>query len=258
MPIVHFKGRVLPSAVQVTARDLPQVHWEDANTGQVMDITTRIQASVVDLEFDVNHFDENDLSPLLLRAWDLARAAVDLCCYQVGWGLIVIIDTFVKADGTEATLLAKMETLAAYCTALQPDPQNPGVNNFDVCYRLLVTEPPLFMALNDLIVSITLPHHASVNCARAIEGLRTLMVPAGVSRKQGWSLLRANLNIEKNYVEYVTDVSTGPRHGDRTWIPGTTVNEVVNRSWIIMNRFLEFRKRGNQALPLADFPLLTN
>jgi hypothetical protein len=112
------------------------------------------------------------------------------------------------------------------------------------------------MALNDLIVSITLPHQASVNCARDVEGLRVLMVPA-TDRKQAWPIFQTNLNIDRAYREFVTDVSTGPRHGDRTWIPGTTVTEATKRAWIILNRFLEYRKRANQALPLADFPLLT-
>jgi hypothetical protein len=223
-----------------------------------MSITTRIDASIIDMEFDVNSYDPNDLSPLLMRAWDLARAAVDLYCFQVGWGLSVMLDTFVNEAGNETTLLPRMDSLAAYCTALQPDPQNPTVNNYDLCYRLLIAEPPLFMALNDLIVSITLPHHASVNCARAVEGLRVLMVPGLTDRAQSWPIFQANLNIDRGYREYITGVSTGPRHGDRTWIAGTTVTEVVTRSWIIMNRFLEYRKRGNLALPVAEFQLLPN
>jgi hypothetical protein len=260
MPIVHFKGKVLPfpSPIQVMVKDLPSVDWFDSTNAQTMRITTRIDASIIDMEFDINAYDEADLSPLLIRAWDLARAAVDLYCYQVGWGLSVVIDTFVNEAGVESTLLPKMESLAAHSSAVQADPNNPGVNNFDVCYRLIVSEPPLFMALNDLIVSITLPHHASVNCARAIEGLRVLMVPAGTDRKQAWPIFQGNLNVDRDYREYVTGVSTGPRHGDRTWIPGTTVIEVTRRSWIIMNRFLEYRKRGNQPLPLAEFPLLSN
>jgi hypothetical protein len=256
MPIVHFKGKVLPyqpASFVVTAKDLPSVTWHDDYTKQDLKITTRIDASIIDIEFDCQSFNEQDPASFLMRAWDLARAAVDLFSFKVGWGLSVIIDTLVKPDGTTATILPKMETLAPYSTSL--DSSDPKVNNYDACYRLLVAEPPLFQAMNDLIVSITLPHHAVVNCARVIEGLRSLVAP-GQDRKQGWAIMRATLNIEAAYLTYVTNLSTAPRHGDRTWIPGAPVKETTTRTWIVMNRFLEFRKRGNQPLPLAEFPLL--
>ena len=256
MPIVHMKGKVLPydpTAFVVNVKDLPPLTWKNGQTGNCTKITTRIDASVVDIEFDVNAFHEKDIPALMMKAWDLARAAVDLWCFKVGWGLSVVIDSIVKPDGTSATILSKDEPLGVLATAL--DSSQNGINHYDTCYRLLVSEPPLFMALNDLIVSITVPHHASVNCARAIEGLRVLMAP-GEGRKDAWAIMRSNLNIEAEYLTFVTDLSTAPRHGDRTWIPGPTVSEAVRRTWIVMNRFLEFRKRGSKSLPLAEFPLL--
>lgn len=256
MPIVHLKGKVLPYAPHaflIESKNLPELNWTDQRAGQVMKIATRIEASIIDIKFDLDVFDENDISSLLMRAWDLARAAVDLCSFKVGWGLSVTIDTLVKPDGTESTILPKMETLAPYSTAV--DSSDPKVNNLDICYRLVVKEPALFMALNDLIVSISLPHHAAVNCARVIEGLRKLIAPEK-DRSKAWPIMRASLNIEQTYLTYVTDLSTAPRHGDREWIPGPTVIEATKRAWIVMNRFLEFRKRGNQPLPLAEFPLL--
>lgn len=256
MPIVHFKGKILPyepSAFTISIRDLPSVTWSEQNLAQTLKITSKIEASVIDIEFDVQVFNENDPALLLNRAWDLARAAVDLYSFQVGWGLGVVIDTMVTPDGRVLTILPKMETLAHHSTAVRS--ADPKVNNFDACYRILVSEPALFMAMNDLIVSITLPHHAVVNCARVIEGLRSILAP-GVDRKQTWLIMQAALNAEGAYLSYVTDLSAPPRHGDKAWIPGPTVIESTKRTWIVMNRFLEFRKRGSQPLPIAEFPLL--
>lgn len=259
MPILHFTGKILPydpSAFVLAIKDLPSVEWNDQFSGQTLKIATKIDQSIIDIEFEVQHFNENDdLSSLLMRAWDLARAAVDLYCFKVGWGLTVYIDKLIKPDGSVSTIRPEAPLVAGHATAL--DSTNPNVNNFDVCYRLMLVEPGLFMSMNDLIVSITLPHHASVNCARAIEGLRTLMVPGEPDRKKAWPIFQSNLNIERSYREPVTDTSTGPRHGDRTWIPGSVVNDIVERSWIIMNRFLEYRKGGNMPLPKSEFPLLS-
>jgi len=132
-------------------------------------------------------------------------------------------------------------------------PPNP---DFDKVLNTVLTEPSVFMALNDLITAISLPHHSSVTCARAIERLRHLVAP-GTPRKDSWESLRQNLNIDRKYLEFVTVHSTGPRHGDPEHIPGTITTEVTQRAWKIMNRFLEFRKRGNVPLQLSEFPLLT-
>jgi transposase-like protein len=39
--------------------------------------------------------------------------------------------------------------------------------------------------------------------------------------------------------DIISDTSTSPRHGDRTPIPRATIEEVLQKSWVIMNRFLE-------------------
>lgn len=83
------------------------------------------------------------------------------------------------------------------------------------------------------------------------------MTPIGQEKKQGWSAMRQNLNIDVGYLSFITDESKGPRHGNRTGIKQTAFREVIRRSWSIMDRFLEYKKRGDKQLPLADFPLLT-
>ena len=260
MPILHFKGKVLPYApnhYRVDANEIPTVEWVDQAAQQTYKISTKLENSVIDIEFEMQAFSGADqLASMAIRAWDLARLVVDLISFQQGWGLSVILDTLVMPAGLTSTFMPKDERLAQFSTAIQPS-GTPPINNFDVCYRLIVAEPPLFMALNDLIVSITLPHHGAVNCARAVEGLRVLMTSPAIDRKQAWPIFQTNLNIDRAYREYVTGTSTGPRHGDRAHIPGPIVMEVVKRSWIIMNRFLEYRKRGSVQLPLPEFPLLT-
>lgn len=259
MPTIHFKGKVLPYSpndYKIDAKDIPTVDWVDQSVGQTYRISTTLENSLIDIAFEVQSFNGADqLASMVMRAWDLSRALVDLVSFQHAWGLSVILDTLVMADGSVSTFMPKDERLAQYSSAIRSS--DPTINNFDICYRLLLGEPALFMALNDLIVSITLPHHASVNCARAVEGLRVLMTSPTTDRKQAWPIFQTNLNIDRAYREYVTDTSTGPRHGDRAHIPGTVVMEVVKRSWIIMNRFLEYRKRGNTPLPWPEFPLLT-
>jgi len=82
------------------------------------------------------------------------------------------------------------------------------------------------------------------------------MIAPGEKTGEQWAKMRSALNLTEEYLKYITDLSKGPRHGERTRIEGESTTEITRRSWIIMNRFIEYRKRGNQDLPTSDFPLL--
>jgi hypothetical protein len=86
--------------------------------------------------------------------------------------------------------------------------------------------------------------------------LRHIVSPS-TPKGQAWRHLRDALNISEPYLKLITDVSTGPRHGDPTHIPGDMTVEITRRAWTIMNRFFEYKKRNAGALPLIEFPLLS-
>jgi hypothetical protein len=89
-----------------------------------------------------------------------------------------------------------------------------------------------------------------------MEHLRNLITPRQ-GKAQGWANMRELLNVELPYLKLITDNSLGPRHGDFSGSSAPDVFEARKRSWIIMSRYLEFKKRGGIAsLPLASFPLL--
>jgi len=68
--------------------------------------------------------------------------------------------------------------------------------------------------------------------------------------------MQTGLNLDAAYLKLITDQSVGPRHGDHQYVLGTMTREIATRSWTVMNRFLEYLKRGRAALPPDEFPLL--
>lgn len=218
-----------------------------------MTLKPKITGYNIHVECDVNRYSDGDLPILLVRSRDLAQAIIDLACFSEGLGAIVVIERFIGTDGRTQEIVPQDKSLAMRCTAfrlgLAPNP------NFTAVLNLVLREPPLFMALNDLILAITIPHHAPVNCGRAIDGIRN-MISQDPDKAKSWDAMRGYLNLSKDYIKLITETSIGPRHGDRTYIPGSSTSEVIQRSWVVMNRFFEFRKRGNQPLPLTEFPLL--
>jgi hypothetical protein len=114
----------------------------------------------------------------------------------------------------------------------------------------------IVFAFRDLIEAITLPHRAPVSCARAIEGLRNVIAGSGLARGQAWGEFNRVLQLDPAYTKLITTNSAGTRHGDHERISGAITTEITRRAWVIMNRFLEYRLRGDKPLDAKEFPLL--
>ncbi len=258
MPIIRFRGTIIPRrAYRVDAGPLTLL-WPEPDQSGHMRFDVRIADSVVEVACTVPTYSSTDSIELPhIRAFELARSLVDCVAFVDGVGLTLILEEVISPAGVVERILAKNSTLPKLCTAFSKSPDAAPDRTLDAMLRLVMREPPLFLALNDLIVAATIPGQVAVNCGKAIEGLRAILVPNDPKRKQGWAALQNNLNITRSYREFITTTSTGPRHGDRTDIPKDTSQEVIERSWTIMNRFLEYRKRGSVPLPISDFPLLT-
>ena len=255
MPKVILTGRVFPACHQISFSSNP-LDWIWQEKKLTLHFDVRIEKSVVTVECTLDRFEPEYFVEIYRRAFDIIRSAVNLAAFSSGTGYSVILERFIDSSGRETMVAPQDLSLAALCTSFSLDSQ-PGKTSFGEMWNWVVTDPALFQALDDLIVSITLPHYAPVNCARAIEGLRHLIASPEATVSQAWEQMRNALRLERSFLQLITDTSTAPRHGNRIRISGVTTTEIVRRSWLIMDRFLEYRKRGNTPLPATDFPMLT-
>jgi hypothetical protein len=258
MPIVQFKGRVLPESSNLTIQNIPQLHMIepariDLPNGLSMSFTITIADAVIDVRCDTNPFDQPwHMSWVHNRTLSVLRALIDLHSFATGDVLGLILDSYIDPEGREIRLRVSNPSLARFCTVF-------GSNITGVVIgpmlNLVMAEPDIFLAMRDLINGAACVNCTAVDCARAVEGLREIM-GGNSDRRQSWIIMRDNLQVSQRYLSFITDISTSPRHGGRSYIPETTIQEILERSWTIMNRFLEFRRGGSQPLPLAEFPLL--
>jgi hypothetical protein len=252
MPTIHFTGRIVPIAgINISAIDLPTPKYKSPENNLEVKFTFHINSSAVDVECELSRFSEDPdfLKTVYKPAFDLTQAIVSLIGFQTGYGLMVFFEYIIGPDGVRHYFCVKNNELPKLCTAFSV------ASGFPEVLRIVLTDTSLFIALNELNESLTLTHHAIPSCARCIERLRTNMCP-GLERKKAWVQFGDNLQISKTYLDLITDYSKGPRHGDPEYIPENIVAEVMRRSWIIVNRFLEYRKRGSSKLPASEFPLL--
>jgi hypothetical protein len=134
-----------------------------------------------------------------------------------------------------------------------------SITNIDipVMSAMLARDQQLSRPLNDLILAITWPNAAAINCARAIEGLRLHMNPnEGDDRGKSWGIFQENLNMSRAFRASITDLSTKPRHGNTGFIPSEEQEIVIMRSWTIMDRYFHFLAIGRAPLPRNLFAVL--
>ena len=182
-----------------------------------------------------------------------AYSVIDLFSFASGTPHEFIIDTVTFPDGSEKSLVIHNPNLASLCTFAAP---KDGKMNLGDSLGVMLQNPNVYQCMRDLIRGVAQPNSAVIDCARAIEGIRYSFDPNPSKRGSGWGKMQTALNVEQSYREYITNTSTNPRHGDKSFIPGDTVEEVTRRSWEIMNRFMEYMLRGKQQLPLSEFRLL--
>ncbi len=241
MPSVRFTGRVLPPALSVSIPNQPSFSWKADELELGMTFHVRVHDGSIIIDCTLNKFDESaHLVPLFMRASDIARACVDLAAFATGNGLTVVLETFTDAAGTSIPLAAQQPPLGAHATAAKL-----GTPGFDKLLQIVLAEPPLFMAVHDLIEAVSAPQRARVNCARAMRNLWPYFARSGPREATGLAM-RDNLQVSWSYVQKIRENE-----------PDTPTDMVIERAWIVMNRFLEYRSRGGQPLPLSEFPLLT-
>jgi hypothetical protein len=189
-----------------------------------------------------------------MRVFDLARALVNMVAFASGYGLTVIFDTFIDPNCTPSPIAMIDPSLPPLCTSFSIDMAKQ--RDFDALCQIVMTDPQIFFALNELISAISVPHVSLANCARAMDGLKHSLASPGSNESHAWKQMRGALRIEESYLKFITDYAKGPRHAKPGHTPGPITTEVTRRAWTIMNRYFEYLKRGRIPLPATEFPLL--
>jgi hypothetical protein len=254
MPKFTFSGYIIPKNAQITVNNPPRIEWKAPESNLSMVFSYSINDGIIRVDCEADRDDApHQTSQMHMRALDIARTTVNLVAFTSGHGISVILDTLIDPQGKETRLIMRDAIVGGLCTAY--DISKPSFGNI---LNIIFQDPPWFLALNDLIESVSLPHVTPRNCGRAIESLRNLVsgLLGADERKRAWGIMNDQLNLSEKYTRLIMDNSTGPRHGQTDYVPYETSNEIKRRSWTIMNRFIEWKFRGNQKLPLTEFPVL--
>jgi hypothetical protein len=255
MPKIQFIGRITPPfSGRVVSGDLI---WKDipGRTGLEATFKIIILGAVVIIDVNSNRCEDLDRDWLSSYAFRFAIAQANLLSFASGVGFSFVLETVLDENGMPNVFVPHDSSLGPLCTVYALAPND---SNLAIIQDIVMKDSALRTAINDLIECIRAPDVAFVNCGRVVDSIRRMITPSETtSLKMAWKAMQHALNISQGYQEFISKNSTSPRHGGQISVPVEVQREVAQRAWRIMNRFLEFRKRGNIPLIAPEFPMLS-
>jgi len=261
MPVLKVLGKIEPPWFHLTFDIEPEVKYRIDEADIDLKATIRIKQSDVVITVELNRWDDTVLGWVLQYLFDWVGAEVDLFSFASGKIFNVHLDRAEYPDGSVHQLIGEAPDLAAMVTACKASVSGDDIRvEMRDILPIVVGSPTLMIALHDLISSVRYGNNSLTNCARAVEGLRKAMWGSDEAspdeQKQAWAKLRDNLQLSKDFLQTITDASRGPRHGSSAYISSAVRQDVLKKSWEVMNRFLSYRLGANQPLPKAKYPIL--
>jgi hypothetical protein len=224
--------------------------WEYMDTGERESYEVSFDGANVTVDVVLNYEPREEIiSQYRNTALELATTALNIVCFAEGMGLTLYLDRCVWPDGKEEIPLPGDDRLKSLVS----------ITNIDISVMsgMLAVDQQLSRPLNDLILAITWPNAAAINCARAIEGLRRHMNPnEGDERGKSWERFQEQLNITQAFRTSVTKLSIQPRHGNASFIRSEDTEDAIIKSWKIMNRYFHYLALGKKQLDASIFELL--
>jgi hypothetical protein len=224
MNIINFEGRVLPEHRQITLPQMNSVRYSDP-TGFNAIIDVSVVKSVIKVVCKSVDGSDRNQGMSMVRSYECATALVDIFAFSKGWALHVALDHMVL-PGVRVPIGLSETSVQQYCTTLTSD------EDFQQVWQIVISNFHLKFALRDLISSLSTLNYSSIAAARSVETIRKLIAPKGASEKAAWEAMRSSLNIDRAYLQRITDSSREPRHGNRGAAFGKDQMVVTHRACI--------------------------
>lgn len=248
--VILLLGRIDPEGIRVAFSDPLKVSFTRHSHG-----TTHFSISTIEKRFEIrcelpSPIQDEEWPDLLMRAQSFGQAGLNLVSFQKGVPLKLTIIEAVLPNGKKLRLRHHFQFFENACKAFKLDD-----DTFPRAFNSLISDPNLFLALDDLIRAPEYGPNAPINCARMLDALRKNLTPNRNDKTQ-WQEFRRRLNITKPYLQEITSSSKEPRHGNRTALQQLSISDLCSKSAVVMNRFLELRLSGVERLSETDFPNL--
>lgn len=183
--------------------------------------------------------------------------------------LMNLVRFFTQSFYDTALLLSGVACSINFTSAYLPNKSLVHINTQDVSSWLptnifdfqteelfeLKNDPIVRVAITDIRHACTEPDLTALFSFRAIEGImNSFGENQKDDRKNNWLLLRENLNITRELIEPVTELSKSNRHGKPLEQSMSDRQLCIQTAIIILQRYLHYLKEGRIKLDIQRFP----
>ena len=247
MPIIKYRGFTEPRHLPLTIDFTPRAERTDAEEAPDGDYTGRIRDGIVEVDVAVETYTERDFEAHYFPALTFARTLAHAPSFISGVPYTVFLDSVITPSGKKVPMVLADRRLGALTTIK-------GKAKFEQLVELALTDLGVGEMLSDATLMVTIPNYAPIAGGRIADSLVRLI--AGGREAADWAKMRKALNATRDYVQFLSDHSTAPRHGHRLYIPGPEVHAIAEHSWTLIDRYLQLRLRGGDTLTEDEFPML--
>lgn len=219
-----------------------------------MEFQVEINESAIKATCIVENYKSDWLPWLYNYALDFTRAQIDIVGFARGGAFELSFERAeLPPDGNITDLDFEDKALSSICSAFDLD----DTKQFLGTLQSILKNPNDFLAFSEVSLAIRHPNQRMAACARAMERVRNSISPDESSETKSWETMRQVLNIDRAYIQFITDASKEHRHGKLKYKTGVENADVLKRTWTIMNRFSAYRNGGSSPLLPSDYPTLT-
>lgn len=253
MPIYVFNGRVLPERVNAGVNPPQKLSISIPEANLEFDLTISIYASQISVILETAS-ESPDIPTLKNYVDSFVRMLFDAGGYLECRGYDLEITSVVEPNGQFSVFGVEEGALKRSRT------DGTSINMADLWLLLTSGEKsrPLQRALGDLREAIRMPHDTGFFCFRAVESMRQLFVEVkdGNETETSWERMSSALRIEQSYIAVLERFGKPQRHGETPYMSGDNRFIAMNRTWQIVDRYIEFARTGFVPLSSADFETL--
>lgn len=244
-----FIGKVLPERATLNLPRPIAMRWKNAS-GENFNLSINIYANQIIAHFKYSDRAKVDLATARNIIDEHTQILVNLAGFLVGVCYDVEITSVLNNDTSDVQVFGRDFPVT------RNKPQSRG-NKFYELVPLPGMTSIVPLALADLRAAMRYPADTAVYCYRVFEAvLEDFKIPRG-NQKQALNQIASDLNLGsgKELRSFLGKHANSRRHGKPVSISWSDRKAVMRRAWLVMDRYLEFLKRGRKPLPKSKFPI---
>lgn len=205
METVKVMGKVLPAFYPLTIPFTPKIAYKMDYLGIDLECETAITNSDVVATCQVSRWESDVLSGIVRYVYEWATAQVNLFAFATGRAFTLYLDHAELPDGSQTSIAIENPGLASLATACRTTVTGDNLElELHDAINVVLGEPTLMLALNDLCTSIHAGSTTLADCARAVEGVRTALWEksgqTAITRNPEWAYMQSQLNLSQAYL----------------------------------------------------------